>query len=360
MKKNALILIVSLICLLGSCSSNDEVKSSENYIEEFKIAGITAEIKNNINQIYILVFEEDYEDILNAEPSQIKCSKNATLSNSSGKWTENGFTYTVTAENGDTRNYTVYIGIVHKKYSFESWVLSDSTEGYYIPSDSNSSWSSGNEGIKMALQILPGRDHKNRKSYPTKDTVDIYGNAVLLETLEGGDVFGRKIPLLSGNLIFGNFNASKAITDELSATELGRNYPAKPKSIKGFYKYKEGPGTFMNNGAEVPGRRDTCTIKAEFYRSDSDTDRSDITLNVRTIEGSDLIIATANLKSCVETAGDEFYPFEVEFGAYREEPDFRNHRYKLAITFAASRDGGTYAGKIGSKLIIDEVEFVDY
>lgn len=351
MKKIVLILICSLASLFASCSSDDKVKSSENYIERFTVAGITAEIKNDIDQIYVLAF--DHEVLLNTVP-QITLSQNATISSGSGNWTDDGFLYTVTAEDGTQRFYTVQIGIMHKKYSFETGILSSGEKGYYIPSGSNSNWSSGNAGIQMALQLL-SRDPENPKSYPTKDTVDIYGNAILLETLEGGEVFGRKIPLLSGNLVFGNFNVLKAITDELSATELGRNYPAQPKIIKGFYKYKEGPGTFMNNGVPEPGRKDVCTIKAEFYKSDNDT-----TLNVKNIENSSLVIATASLEPCEETIGDEFYPFELEFNNYSEIPDFENHRYKLAITFAASRDGGTYAGKIGSKLIIDEVEFVDW
>jgi len=357
--KEITLILASVFLTFFSCSS-DNVKSSDNYIEEFKVAGITAEIKNDINQIYILVFEENYESLLDAEPPQIKLSEKATISNSAGSWADKDFKYTVTAENGEMRIYSVYIGIMHKKYSFESWVLSDGETGYYIPSDSNANWSSGNAGIKIALQGFKGRDHTNPKSYPTKDTTGVEGNAVLLETLEGGNVLGRKIPLLSGNLIFGTFNTTKAMADELAATELGRNYPAKPKSIKGFYKYKEGPGTFMSNGVEVPNRKDVCTIRAEFYRSDSDTERADITLNVKTIDNSNLVIAKASLENCTETEGEDFHTFEITFDNYNEEPDFENHRYKLAITFAASREGGDYAGKIGSKLIIDEVEITDF
>jgi len=50
----------------------------------------------------------------------------------------------------------------------------------------------------------------------------------------------------------------------------------------------------------------------------------------------------------------------LEFNNYKREPDFENHRYKLAVTFAASKAGDDYAGKIGSKLIIDEIEIEDY
>ncbi|MCL2284692.1 MAG: PCMD domain-containing protein [Fibromonadales bacterium] len=345
--------IMILVCagVFCSCSSDSEVKSSENYIEEFKVANISAEIRNDLNQIYIFVFPENYESILAAQPSNIKCSENATLTNSGGNWTDKDFLYTVTAENGEQRSYRVYIDIARRKYSFESWGI---TNGYYSPSDSNSSWSSGNPGIKMALQILE-RDAENPKSYPTRDTTDIYGGAVLLETLEGGNVFGREVYLFSGNFFLGNFNVSKAISDELAATEVGRMYTAKPKSIKGYYKYKEGPGVFMSKGVPEPGRNDSCNIYAHFYRSESN-----ITLSVKDIDKSNLVIATGRLPNCSETEGDEFQPFELTLNNYKSEPDFANHSYKLAIVFSASKNGDVFAGKIGSKLIIDEIEITDY
>lgn len=356
MKKITLVLIGALVYLLASCSS-DDVKLSENYINSitfFGLNSIEVTIRHDLDSIYIYTTQEDYEKLLNAEPTII-ASKNAEVSYNV-TWDKG---IKVTAENGDVRVYNIKIDTTEpKKFSFEVW---NSQNGYYIPAGSNSRWTSGNAGIKMALSTSPV-NHNDPKSYPTKDTVGIEGNAVLLETMAGpGYVFGRNIPLLSGNLFYGNFNVSKALSEdgELAATELGRNYSAKPKSVKGFYKYKEGPGVFMNNGVAVPGQKDVCTIKAEFYRSDVGS-KNDTTLNVKTIENSELILATASWEPCTETAGDDFHPFEITFGTYKEEPDFENHSYKLAVTFAASRDGGSYAGKIGTKLIIDEVEFVDW
>jgi len=355
MKKITFVLIGILISLFASCSS-DDVKSSENYINSITfsdISSIEITIRHDLDSIYIYITPEDYDKLLEAEPI-IKHSQNAVVSYINSNWVEG---FKVTAENGDVRIYNVKIDTTEpKKFSFEVW---NDQNGYYIPTGSNSKWASGNAGIKMALQFSSkGVDHSNPKNYPTKDTIGDIGNAVLLETMAGpGDVFGRDVSLLSGNLFYGNFNVTKAMTNELIATELGRNYSAKPKSITGFYKYKEGPGTFMIKGqpAEDKSRKDVCTIKAEFYRSDNN-----ITLNVETIEGSDLVLATASLEPCTETAGDKFHKFEITFGPYKEEPDFQKHNYKLAVTFAASKDGGSYAGKIGTKLIIDEVEFVDY
>jgi len=351
MEKSILALGISAFAgLLGSCSSEGEVKSSENYIEKFEVAGYAGVPKNDQNQINLVIFEEDYEILLSVVP-QIKPSQNATLSDNCKNQISENFQCTVIAENGGQRIYSVYISRIQKEYHFESWNIDN---GYSIPSGLNSGWASGNAGISMALRLL-GRDHTDPKSYPTRDTTGVQGRAVLMETLVGGTVFGRSIPLLSGNFILGNFNESKAITDELSATEVGQIYRDKPIAVKGYYKYKEGSGDFMNGGVPVPGRNDSCSMIVKFYRSDFDT-----TLTVRNIDTSDLVIAEASNNDCFEKeeCQDEFCPFELRL-SYTSEPDFVNHRYKLGMTFAASKNGDEYAGKIGTKLIIDEIEIID-
>jgi len=347
--------------LFFSCSS-DEVKSSENYIEKFTIEGvkpIQIFIKHDQNLIQVLTFQGNQEILSNAIP-KIKVSDNATLSANGKDWTAKDFSYTVVAENGEKRSYSVQFTIAYNKYSFETWDLSN--DGYYVPSEQNSIWTSGNAGISMALAGLK-IDSKDPENYPTKKTSEGYiGNAAVMETIKGGLVVGRNIPIISGNFFLGNFNVAKAITDELTATEVGSIYPAKPKRVTGFYKYKEGPGDFNNKGTPEHGRRDSCNLHISFYQGDSPSSGNDTILTVRDIDSynSELVIADAILADCSETSGDGFHEFALDFGNYREEPDFENHYYKIAITFAASRGGATYEGKIGSKLVVDEVKIEDY
>jgi hypothetical protein len=181
-----------------------------------------------------------------------------------------------------------------------------------------------------------------------------------METIAGGDIKdlnGQTVRLFSGNFFLGNFNEGKMFYP-LAATELGFPYPSKPDSIKGFYKYMEGPGYFMDgNGNAEPGRPDSCSINIKFYRSDL-PDGRDTILTVENIDESELLIAEAGFPDCVET-GNKFKEFKIKL-MYKNEPEFGNNRYKLAITFAASKNGDVYAGKIGTKLIVDEVEIIDY
>jgi hypothetical protein len=360
--RNVVIVILFFgFALFYSCSS-ESVKSSENYIERFEIPGYIGKPKSDQSLIDLFVFEADYGNVLNAEPI-IEWSKNAELLTTEGKrWTEEGFLYTVTAENGEKKNYSVVIDMtVPKRYSFETW---DDTKGYWIPSDTNSRWTSGNEGISLALPSF-GKDNKNPENYPTRKTTEGYNNsnAVLLETIAGGivPVVGKK-PLLSGNFILGNFNMLEVLRDELAATEIGRIYPAKPKKITGWYKYKEGGNVFISgkDAESIPGKPDSCSMIVKFYKSDLPNGK-DTTLNVRNIDDSELVIAETRKEDCSATAGDGFHPFELElkYKPGKEQLDTQS-RYKLGITFASSKDGDTFSGKIGSRLIIDEIKIIDF
>jgi len=347
MKKIIALLFVSV--LFFSCSSSDEVKSSQNYIEKFSLPGINLvqiNIINEQNLVYVLTNSANYDILPTVEPI-IECSAGASIGQEGVNWTEENFKYVITAENGEVRKYSVLRSKpVPNKNSFEDWT---NDKGYYVLSDLN--WTSGNAGISTALQMMePKRDKTDPKNYPTRKTTDGYeGNAVVMETIEGGTVFGRNMPILSGNFFLGNFNTSKMASDPLAATEFGKLYLAKPKSITGHYKYKEGEGAFV----------DSCDIYAAFYQAKDDNGNEIILTAKDTLDKSPYVLAYARWQNCSGTEGDDFHPFELNFGAYGD-PDFEKYSYKLLITFAASKGGATYKGKIGSKLIADEVEIEDY
>lgn len=360
MKK--ILLSLFFACFIYACSL-EQVKSSENYIEKFEIEGmnnINISIKNNQSLIYIYLDALEYENlkgklpkIIISDAATISANKDTTL------WMDSNFKYTITAENNGTRDYFIEIDtVVQRMYDFNDWkIFNDKYYSYYMPASLQ--WSSGNEGIGLAFSMI-GINAKDPENYPTRKTTEGYiGNAVIMETIEGGDVFGMQKPLFSGNFFLGNFNLANFGTGgELAAVELGTIYMKKPSSAKGFYKYTEGPEVFMNNGVQEAGRNDSCNMDISFYRSDLPNGKDTI-LTVKDIDSAtDLVIARAKINSCVDT-GDEFKEFELEL-VYTEEPDFVNHRYKLAMTFAASKNGDVFAGKIGSKLIIDELEIVNY
>jgi len=325
MKKIILLLLASVLFFSCSSDSDDGVKSSANYIENFSYPGVNSvqvNIINELNTVHVLTKQSISVDPI-VEPS-----KGASVK-------KEGTEYIVTAENGETRKYYLDISYGVSGNSFESW----KNNGYDYVSDLN--WASGNIGISTALSML-GRDKSKPENYPTKKNEFGYaGRAVVLETIEGGSIFGRNMPILSGNFFLGKFNTNKMASDELAATEFGKLYFAKPKSVKGWYKYEEGAGA----------GNDFCDIYAAFYQAPDD---SVLTAKDNLDEKS---LAYARVSNCTTTDG--FQPFELNFGEY-SDPEFDKYNYKLVITFASSKGGATYQGKIGSRLTVDEVVIEDY
>jgi len=342
MKKVSLVLFASV--LFFSCTS--DVKSSQNYIESFSYPSINPPPQISIineQTVYVLTDQE----LSGIEPTIVP-SQGASVK-------KEGEKYVITAENGDMREYSVVISKkVSKINSFEEWT---SDKGYYLLSDFN--WTSGNAGISMAFQFIQGMDGTNPESYPTKKTTDGYNgsNAVVLETIKGGKVFAIEMPILSGNFFLGNFNTNKMASNPLTATEFGKIYSAKPKKITGYYKYKEGDGDFITKTGN-PSQHDSCDIYAAFYQATDANGKEIILTAVDDLDKSSL--AYARLPNCTTTEGKDFHQFVLPFDNYKSEPDFKKYNYKLLITFAASKGGATYEGKIGSQLIIDEVVIEDY
>jgi len=344
--------------LVFSCTS-DDVKSSENYIEEFSLPDeispyVQINIINEQNLLYLLTDSANYEKLSTVEPTVV-ASKGASIKEEGKNWTDKDFKYVITAENRETREYSVVISkTVPNKNRFEDWT---SDKGYWVLSDLN--WTSGNAGISTALQMFE-KDNKNPENYPTKKTADGYdGNAVVMETIEGGTVFGRNMPILSGNFFLGNFNTSKMVTDELAATEFGKLYFAKPKNVKGKYKYKEGDSEFITKNSSKKNSKDSCDIYAALYQAQDDSEKEIILTAKEDLENSPYVLAFDRWKYCYGTDVD-FKDFSLNFDYSKGEPDFKKYKYKLLITFAASKGGATYEGKIGSKLVVDEVEIEDY
>jgi len=325
MKKISLILLSSV--LFFSCTS-DDVKSSQNYIESFSYPSVNlvqVNIKNEENKVYVVTNQDLTGIVPVVVPSQ------------GASYIIEGDKCIVTAENGETRSYSVVISPpVQSPIHFEDWT---SDKGYYVYSDLN--WTSGNAAISTALLIL-GKENKP-ESYPTRKTSDgVQGNAVVLETIEGGKILNRDMPLLSGNFFLGNFNTKTMITDELAATEFGTLYLTKPKKITGWYKYETEPGA------------DFCNIYAALYQASDDNGKEIILTAKDNLDEKALVYD--RVPNCTTTDG--FVPFELNFN-YKSEPNPK-YRYKLVITFASSKDGDKFIGKIGSKLTVDEVVIEDY
>lgn len=298
---------------------------------------------------------------------EIEVSPGAVISPASGEEVQlkdYKATYTVTAEDGDQKMYTIMIlPDKPQKYNFESWyeVTKDPKRIYEMLSDGL--WSNANDGL---AKVNPAY-----KSFPTRKTTECYSGeyGMLLESTEGvrSPLFVMDIPLFAGSAFRGTFKTNAS--DPVTSAKFGQIHAkssGKPLFFKGWYKYKPGKvfqtctvTTVDKKKVNIveydENRKDEPDIYAIFFKVPKGNDGKDIYLNANDVKTSDRIIATAILEDTSEKA--DWTQFNIPF-EYIEEIDYSQNDYKLAIVFSSSSRGAFYEGAPGSRLLIDEVEVV--
>lgn len=252
--------------------------------------------------------------------------------------------YTVTSASGDNKKtYTVEVVTVGQwNWSFEKWAVNDKDQYYYpVEPDGGVVWSSGNPGI--AFSGVP----KNPEAYPLRATTDSKDgtHAAELLTMKGttlSEIVGIK--LFAGSLFLGIFDAENAFVAPLKATQFGQPFNGRANRFTGYYKYTPGPAYQDKAGNPVPGITDSCAIYAVLY---SGTIRLDAT----NIHNSDRIIARAYLPD--GSARNNYTQFDIPF-TYLPGKVAKGDMM-MAIVASSSKNGDTYQGAIGSRLVVDSL-----
>ena len=163
------------------------------------------------------------------------------------------------------------------------------------------------------------------------------------------NIFGQKIPAVtSGTIFLGTFNAMAAMQNPMATTEFGILFEDKPLAVTGWLKYTPGE-KFYNENGEVIDQQDLGTVNAVLYEVTSE----DETLNGSNIYTSEKICATGSF----ETAGAaEFTQFTVNMEYVKDYDPAKT--YKLAVIFAASKEGNAYRAASGSIMIVDNVTII--
>lgn len=145
--------------------------------------------------------------------------------------------YTVTAEDGTTKKYSVFIAGSSDYYSFETW--KSLNDGAFEEPDGG--WATSNTGVWFIKTVYPdvyNGDYPVVKSEDAKDgavgvkliTLDTKGQA-------GADWGFIKIPAIpkvtSGSLFLGTFETD--IQNTLNSTKFGNPYYSKPISVQLIY-----------------------------------------------------------------------------------------------------------------------------
>ena len=284
----------------------------------------------------------------------IEVSAGATVTPASGSavsFASGSATFTVVAEDGTSKTYTVSCNMGSLiQYDFETWAT---PEGAMSPEVVNpEGWATCNDAVALIKNLgsLGGITYTGE--YPVRQTTDAHSGstAAMLESVDtqGGNIFGQTIPkVTAGSMFLGTFNAFAAMADPMATTEFGILYDKKPVKVSGYYKYTPGAEFYNAAGELQADQKDACAISAVLYEVESE----DETLNGSTIYTSDKIVAMASFSSGETVA--EYTPFELNL-EYVKDYD-ASKTYKFAVIFSASADGAAYNAAVGSTLYIDDV-----
>lgn len=285
----------------------------------------------------------------------VTVSEKATVSPASGVVQNfaDDVEYTVVAENGTVKVYTVKIAGKQSvmKFSFEEWIVDNSLYTDNIPL-AVGGWANCNNAVALIKNMGGFAGIIYKGEYPVKASTESHSGTSAAEMIsvdtQGGDMFGTKVPkVTAGSMFLGSFNAFAALADPMATTSFGVMYNKKPLEVKGFFKYKAGTEFYNKDGVLEPNTKDECSITAVFYEVSKEED----TLNGNDIYTSDKIVAKAIFNYGQETP--EYTPFSLKM-EYTRAYD-ATKLYKLAVIFSASKDGAAYNAAVGSRLLIDDV-----
>ena len=285
----------------------------------------------------------------------IEVSQGATVTPASGSAIDlsNGksVTFTVVAENGTENTYTVSASGSIYFYDFETWT----SEGAMYPEEITNpvGWATCNDAVGLIKNMGPMLGHPEYNGeYPVRPTENgVTGKGAIIESVytAKGNLMGQTIPAVtSGTIFLGTFNAIAAMTDPMATTEFGILFEDKPLAVTGWLKYTPGEKFYDENG-EIIDKQDLGTVNAVLYEVTSE----DETLNGSDIYTSDKICATGSF----ETAGAaDFTQFTVDMEYVKDYDPSKT--YKLAVIFAASKEGNAYRAASGSIMIVDNVTII--
>ena len=275
-----------------------------------------------------------------------------------------------------SRNYS--ISVVHDKPSegnlfidYESYHL-DASGKYYVWDAPevfpDATWKNGNPGFKISKSSAKPMDYP---STPAAGAGPDGSDCVKLETCDTGP-FGRmaNMRLASGSMFNGIFDVGNALTAPLEATLMGSPYTHKPIQVRIWLRYEQGSVFQDRDGKPVEGVVDEPDFYIVFYRNE-DAEGNKVQLNGGDILTNPNIVGLGRLPHHYNSDGsdqisndpihgvtDEWQEFTIPV-VYRSEIDatiLENQGYSIAFGSASSWQGGYFAGAIGSKLYMDNLQ----
>ena len=267
----------ALACIFSSCIKEEAPNAEadilsctlpdESMLSAEVNVGLPYDYAQEAYPIYISVKEG--VDITSLAP-EFTLTEGATIEPASGsvQTLSSPVRYTVTSEDRNwQRVYSVLAYVdaarpIPDSYHFETV---SSAPGYDVFTETGNgvrlTWESGNAGFKMSA------GGAGREAYPTSQADNgVEGKCVKLTTCSTGSLGALVgMPIAAGNIFFGQFNVSAAMSNPLAATQFGIKCNRKPLKMSGYYRYE--PGEQLQDGKENIDGTDEMDIYAVFYEN---------------------------------------------------------------------------------------------
>lgn len=354
----------AILSLLFSSCIRKEAPNKEADILKVEVKGVKLIREPQISNTEVRMLALEGEDVT-AVTLTFTLSKGATISPESGKPQDftNPVIYTVTAEDKTTvKKYVVSILKPQKKegksytFSFEDIRIqgneSASFQVMLIPEKlglSSKEWASSNLGYAITGQA------KTVQDYPVSQAEQGFkGKCVKLTTKDtgpAGAMFGA--PLAAGSLFLGELDNSLLVGAPLQATKFGIPFAQIPSKLAGYYKYRAGE-IYKEGSNAVDGKKDTFDLYAMLYEVTKETPHLDGTNSLT----SENIVLLARIEKKEEAK--DWTAFEIPFkpmnGKKVDAEKLSKGGYNFAIVASSSIGGATFAGAVGSTLLLDELQ----
>lgn len=352
-----IILVCSAVVFFTSCIKEDHFGKSEyanikklelsnqsgNAIINSNEATVTVEIPGGVNLTEITI---ETLELSSFATSDIQLGETIDLNDD--------VILTLVSENGTARQWTIIAFVASEAPQLDNYDLNQwykTATNYYEPGASASTtiWGTGNRGTQLL----------NKLATIPKDL----GNdnlAAQMETLDNGPL-GKLVgtPISSGSLFTGFFNPDKiSTTNPEAAIEFGTPFAGRPRKIKLKYSYKPGEVN-KDKAGTILDTKDACDIYAFLeVRLDGKIERLATAWFRSDALQSDII--TVEIPFTYGALDSSFPNYMQPKNSQFVDSDSALFMLPTHITFVASSsyDGANFAGAVGSKLVVDDIELI--
>ncbi len=380
MNKKLIGLILFIGLIFAGCSTEDYFgKLSDKELIQFQLEEQLGNSKITEDTIYITVSEDAYLfNISNLSASRIKVSDYATVSPQVGEKKDfsQPVVYTITAEDGSTKEYYVVVqrggsstNLQLPNSSFDFWYTGSFGGNDYIEigkDKDDKTWGTGNEGAILAL----GSDAKLPTEPYETGLNKFAAELTTADTGFFGSIAGKGVA--AGNIFTGRFEIGNVMD---AHPVFGTPYTQKPVAFKIDYQYTPAEGLKNGKRESIDGKdamdmylilekREGENVKrlgVGWYRSgETQTEWATKEIEIKYARNGKAPEGVEEYAKHVLKYGHDGdtsakNPSDMADATWGDITDKPTH---ILVVFTSSYLGDYFIGAPGSKLLVDNFELI--